>query len=338
MMHIVLSIPRLVISAVFIGVVIGGSQLIAPSAHTQAIQPKIVSTKTTVPYTVAPQPIVAQVTTPAPTPKPVTIVPKAVTTNAVAANTVTHNTVSAPVVTPAPSASVSGLAPVDPSSAPSATTTPPQTTTAYTSTNWSGYLESGGTFTGISGSWAVPKVTGTNGTASADATWIGIGGVSSGDLIQVGTQNTISSKGARTTTAFYEMLPHSSKSVTNITVNPGDIIVASLTETPVYNWKITITDTTNGQTYTKATTYGSTIFSSAEWIEEDPSTTGNSLVPFDTFNPVAFTSALATKNSANVNLVSGKAQPITLVSASDATIASASSIGSDGESFSVTQK
>src|ERR1041385_7576167 len=51
-------------------------------------------------------------------------------------------------------------------------------TAAY---NWAGYVASGGTYTGVSGSWVVPSVSDPTGE-SADATWVGIGGVGSDDL------------------------------------------------------------------------------------------------------------------------------------------------------------
>src|SRR4051812_44346743 len=54
------------------------------------------------------------------------------------------------------------------------------------SLNWSGYVAGGSDYTAISGSWVVPQVSG--GTLSADATWVGIGGTASRNLIQAGTQ------------------------------------------------------------------------------------------------------------------------------------------------------
>src|SRR2546428_3477456 len=59
-----------------------------------------------------------------------------------------------------------------------------------TSSNWSGYAAAGGTFTAVSGTWIVPQVTAA--VAGADATWIGIGGVSGRDLIQAGKQANVS--------------------------------------------------------------------------------------------------------------------------------------------------
>src|SRR6185503_10225868 len=71
------------------------------------------------------------------------------------------------------------------------TTTPSSAAiTTDTSTNWSGYAATGGTYTSVTGTWTVPTVSAT--TAGADATWVGIGGINSTDLIQAGTEATVS--------------------------------------------------------------------------------------------------------------------------------------------------
>src|SRR5579862_3178597 len=57
------------------------------------------------------------------------------------------------------------------------------------SSNWAGYAAQGGTFTGVTGTWTVPAPTADATTTyatriAADATWVGIGGVSTRNLIQ----------------------------------------------------------------------------------------------------------------------------------------------------------
>ena len=57
----------------------------------------------------------------------------------------------------------------------------------WASSNWSGYAETSSTpFSGITGEWKVPGVTGPNGSYSA--TWIGIDGFTNSSLIQTGTE------------------------------------------------------------------------------------------------------------------------------------------------------
>jgi hypothetical protein len=241
-----------------------------------------------------------------------------------------------PVVTPSPSSSVSGLTPTTPAAAATSSQTPSsQTTTGYTSTNWSGYLAANGSFTAISGSWAATLATGSGSTISADSTWIGIGGVTTSDLIQVGTQNTVAADGQVTTSAFYELLPSVSQPVPGVTVSPGDIMTASLSEVSNGQWLISITDKTDGESDTMTVSYASSL-SSAEWIEEDPSFSFRRQIPFDNFHEAFFTGGSTITNGSTVSIVASNAQPVTMVSSSGQTVAVPSVIGSDSASFSVT--
>src|SRR5216117_2708051 len=79
------------------------------------------------------------------------------------------------------------------------------------SSNWSGYAATGGVVTSVTGSWIVPTVSSTS--AGADATWVGIGGLTGRDLIQAGTQAMVSANGTVEYSAWTEMLPQSSRTV-----------------------------------------------------------------------------------------------------------------------------
>lgn len=348
--HIVISIPRLITVLMIAGAAICSTQLLPSPPQRQQIQhTQTVSVKNTVPYTAAPQ----TVSQPAPVqaPKTVASVPQIISPV-----NVTHSTNSTPVVTPSPSASVSGLSPVNPTSTSSSSggttgtggagtgsgsggsSSSSPTTSSYTSENWSGYMTTTGKYSSVSGSWTVPKVTGASGETTADATWIGIGGVTTGDLIQVGTQDTVKASSTQTATAFYELLPHSSRTITSLTIAPGDVMDASLDQVTTGRWKITISDASTGKSYTSTVAYDS-LLSSAEWIEEDPSYSAGHLVPLDSFSPIRFTGVSAIDNGDTVNLSSGNANPITLATASSSTVvATPSSVGSDDESFTITKQ
>jgi hypothetical protein len=301
------------------------------AAQTSAAKPKVVAT--------APAPL----PTPAPAAKPASAVasPKPVTH--VAPPNVAVGTKPLPVVTPSPASSVSSLAPTDPAPAPSGGSTgsssgggsSSSTTTSYTSTNWSGYLATAGNYTTVAGSWHATAPTGNGSTTSADSTWIGIGGVTAGDLIQTGTQNTVSASGQVSTSAFYELLPDYAQTVPGITVTAGDSMSATITETAASQWTISITDNTNGQSYTKSVSYASSN-SSAEWIEEDPSYSTHRQIPFDNFGSAAFTSGSTTANGNLVNIASANGQPVTMVNSSGQPIATPSAL--NGGSFTITQQ
>ena len=290
------------------------------SHHAVAPKPKPAPTPTPTPAPApAPAPAPTKTSAPPSTPVPAIGTPK-----------------PEPVVTPSPSSSVSGLTPTASAPAPSSPTPAPssQTTTGYLSTNWSGYLAANGTFTAVSASWTATMATGNGSTTSADSSWIGIGGVTSGDLIQVGTQNTITASGQVSTSAFYELLPNASQPVPGVTVAEGDNMTASITEISSGQWTVTITDNTDKQSWTATVSYTSSL-SSAEWIEEDPSYVSGKLVPFDNFHEAVFTAGLATQNGASVTIAASTAQPVTMVDSNAQSIAIPSAIGSDGASFTV---
>lgn len=180
-------------------------------------------------------------------------------------------------------------------------------------------------------------MTGNGLSTSADATWIGIGGVTAGDLIQVGTQDTVSAGGQVSTAAFYELLPNVSQPVPGVTVSAGDAITASLRQVTSSQWAISITDETNGQSYTGAVPYASSL-SSAEWIEEDPSYSSGRQVPFDNFGTVSFTGGSTTVNGSPVDIAGSDAQAVAMLNRAGQTVATPSALNTDGASFSITRE
>ncbi len=200
------------------------------------------------------------------------------------------------------------------------------------SRNWSGYTATGGSFTSVIGSWTVPQVVG-NSRATADATWVGIGGVQSSDLIQSGTLDQISRSGHETHAAFFELLPNVPQQIP-VTIHSGDSISVSITEQSTNRWQISFKDTTNGQTYTTIALYHSSL-SSAEWIEEAPSN-GRRVLPLANFGTMDFSGASTIENGNRVTIAQSNAQSVVMVNSRGQAIAIPSSLGSDGASFSIT--
>ncbi len=201
------------------------------------------------------------------------------------------------------------------------------------SRNWSGYAATSGTFTSVAGTWTVPRVN-TDGQVGADATWIGIGGVDSRDLIQSGTRAVIDRSGQVTYSAFIEMLPRASREIA-VTINQGDSVTISIARQATNQWQISFKDNTNGQTFRTTVTYRSSL-SSAEWIEEAPSS-GRAVLPLDNFGTLALSNGSTTKDGKLVSIASSGAQPITMVNVSRQALATPSALGSDGASFTVTR-
>jgi hypothetical protein len=205
-----------------------------------------------------------------------------------------------------------------------------------TSRNWSGYSASGGTFTGVSGTWSVPQFT-PDSPAGADATWVGIGGVNTRDLIQAGTQQTVTGSGSTQYQAWVETLPQTSHPVP-LTVNPGDSVSISINQMPQAQdqWQVAFTNNTTGQTYQVTEHYTSSM-SSAEWIEEAPSAARGRQLPLDNFGTINFTQASAVKDGQTVSIAGAGAQPVTMIGRGGQPLARPSGLGGDGASFSITQ-
>jgi hypothetical protein len=162
---------------------------------------------------------------------------------------------------------------------------PHATANANQSSNWFGYdqgaVEQGGKlFSSITGNWVVPKATQhTKKQAEASSDWIGIGGgcvdagctVTDSTLIQTGTEQDVSASGAASYSAWYELVPAPSLTISSIAVHPGDHMHASLSEPAagVNVWTITLQNVTTKKSFTTTVPYSSTS-ASAEWIEETP--------------------------------------------------------------------
>jgi hypothetical protein len=218
-------------------------------------------------------------------------------------------------------------------------TTPPQTQpfpfpdSQSTSHNWSGYAATGGTYTAVTGTWTVPQFS-AGGPPGIDAAWIGIGGVRSRDLIQAGTQQTVSGSGSTHYEAWIEELPRSSRPVP-LSVHAGDSVTISISEQAANNWLIQFTNNTTGQTYQTTQQYTSS-HSSAEWVEEAPSGgRGGGVLPLDNFGTVQFSGGSAVKDGQTLNIAGTGAKAITMIGNNDQALAVPSALTDDGAGFSV---
>ncbi len=204
--------------------------------------------------------------------------------------------------------------------------------TEETSSNWSGYVAQGGTFTSVTGTWTVPDPS--NGSRGADATWVGIGGVTGHDLIQAGTQSAVTGNGSTELQAWIEMLPRPSQSVP-LTVSPGDSVTVTITDQGADSWLISLTNNTTTKAYSTTARYASTR-SSAEWIVEAPSA-GRGILPVDNFGTVAFAKSTAVRDGKTVTLGAAGARPVTMINGLRQALAQPSSLGPDGASFRVSR-
>ena len=215
--------------------------------------------------------------------------------------------------------------------------TPPQvplgTAVRSISRNWSGYVADGGTsYTAVGGTWVVPKPDPT--VPGNDATWVGIGGASSTDLIQAGTEATVNGDGTVSYDAWTETLPQSTRTI-SLAVKAGDTVSVALTERSSGLWLVGMKNLTTGKSFSATLRYRSSK-SSAEWIEEAPSV-GPGLSPLDSFGAVRFTAAGTVVDGGQRTLTGAGAREVTMADALGRPLAVPSTIGGDGSSFTVTR-
>jgi len=164
----------------------------------------------------------------------------------------------------------------------------------------------------VSASWTVPSVA-PNSTDAFSAIWIGVGGKFDRTLIQCGTEQD-SVGGQIHYSAWYELLPKNSKTISTINVSAGDEIKASiqLSNQTADEWSINITDLTSGQSFQITVTYASSQLS-AEWIVERP-TVNRALSPLANFGTISLSNCTATVGSATGGIGSLPANEIIMYS------------------------
>ncbi len=211
------------------------------------------------------------------------------------------------------------------------------------STNWAGYAINGasGSVTDAKGSWIVPAVTCPSSGNTYAASWIGIDGSNSGTVEQTGTDGDCSN-GVAKYYAWYEMYPQFPKNL-NLVISPGDVMSAEVQYVGSGKFKLTITDTTTGASFTTTQKLGRAQRSSAELIIEAPSSSSR-VLPLANFGTSYFgldNTNVASTFYATVNGVTGSVssfgslvEKIDMVNSASNLKAQTSALSTDGTSFS----
>jgi hypothetical protein len=160
--------------------------------------------------------------------------------------------------------------------------------------NWSGYEAESGPFTYVTGTFTVPTLV--TGTPDADALseWVGVDGVNDTSLIQAGISEHIdpSNPDLVLVNPWWEILPAVETPIANIALAEGDEITVTIGQISGSDWGITLTNDTNGESFTTDQTYTGP-GSSVEWILEAPTDEGvqTTLAPYSpiiTFSDLRF--------------------------------------------------
>ena len=223
------------------------------------------------------------------------------------------------------------------------------------SSNWAGYADTNDTFNSVSSSWTEPMVNCSNsgtslssllgassllgGPGAASAFWVGLDGYNSTSVEQLGTDSDCDS-GTPSYYAWYEMYPNPSVTLpSQYPVQPGDQMSASVAANSAgTSFTLEMEDATAGWTFSTTQTGSGFARSSAEVIAEAPSSCSLlfcSEVPLADFGQINFSgSGVIDSAGTDGSLSTFDANEITMAD-NGTTLATPSSLSSDGSSFSV---
>ena len=206
--------------------------------------------------------------------------------------------------------------------------------TQVTSTNWSGYADTGSGFSSVSATWKEPTPSCSGRSTALAAFWVGSDGYSSSSVEQDGTLIECY-EGSTYQFSWWEIYPVNSVQVVGESVAAGDSITATVTRSGT-SYKLSVTDSTHSaNSFSTTQTYSGAADSSAEWIAEAPS--GSSGVePLAKFSTWTDANSAATAGSTSGTISSFPDDEITMITSSGATEAQPSALNSSGNSFTVT--
>jgi hypothetical protein len=177
-----------------------------------------------------------------------------------------------------------------------------------TSANWAGYAvhRAGVRFRSATAAWTVPAVTCDSGRAYS-AAWVGLGGyhTNAAALEQAGTESDCTATGQARYSAWYELVPQSSRTI-HLTVRPGDRVAVRVGVTG-RRVSIRLRDFTRGTVFSRTLTATAVDTTSSEWIVEAPSECFSDrcrVLPLARFTDTTFSSAGAVSATGHAGTIS----------------------------------
>jgi len=201
------------------------------------------------------------------------------------------------------------------------------------SSNWSGYADTGSSFSKVAASWTEPTPScSSSRTESLAAFWVGIDGYSSSSVEQDGTLIECY-RGTAYQYTWWEMYPANAIQVVGSSLAAGDHIAASVARTGT-SYTLAVTDSTHtADSFSTTQTCSNCANSSAEWIAEAPS--GSSGVyPLAQFGTWTDSNSTVTAGTSGT-ISTFTDDEITMVDSSGAVKAQPSSLNGSGNGFSV---
>jgi hypothetical protein len=149
----------------------------------------------------------------------------------------------------------------------------PRRNATTTSLNWAGWVARPGVVTGVQSTYTVPRAG--FGPPGFSASWTGIGGFNTSDLIQAGTtSDSFKFAGLPRYYAWFEILPDSERLLINCTgdrnctVSPGNRMSIDIHSVGTNLWSVSLVN--SGHWSWQMNVHYASSRSSAEWILEAP--------------------------------------------------------------------
>lgn len=203
--------------------------------------------------------------------------------------------------------------------------------TSVSSLNWAGYDITSGAPTSVTATWVIPAVAASSALTYASF-WVGLDGDGSATAEQTGTA-ACAQNGRITYYAWYEMYPAGEVPIASLTVSAGDLMTATVTSNGSGQFTLAIADATTHRSFSVTRqTSPVTTPSSAEIVAEAPTDASvGGLLPLADFGKVDFTGCAV--NGRPVGAFARR--QIDMVGKDGSLLAAASTLSSDGTSFSV---
>lgn len=199
--------------------------------------------------------------------------------------------------------------------------------------NWSGYADTGSGYSEVSGSWTEPSAS-CGSELTLAAFWVGIDGYNDGTVEQDGTLIECY-EGTPYQYSWWEMYPSNAIQIVGESVQPGDLITASVNANGS-DYLLTVLDNTKPANDISTTQSCSDCDNgSAEWIAEAPSGS-NGIYPLTDFGTWTLTNSTVDEGSAPGVISTFPYDELIMIDSSGNVEAQPGPLTSGGSSFSDT--
>jgi hypothetical protein len=175
------------------------------------------------------------------------------------------------------------------SSVPALASPPSVPVEGVTSANWSGYVLTGGHYSGVEGTFTVPALRSYI-AGSTNCQWVGIDGYGDSSVVQAGVSEVPEGPGQVVLQPWWEAFPAPQIPILTVTVHTGDKVRVTVEKAGAGEWAISLKDQTNGEAFAGDESYSGPALSTEWVVEAEGRGSGTGPTPLAPYGPaVVFT-------------------------------------------------